>query len=173
MERCCIPKLHNSLCRTSTKPLYLWRFLHVFLESRKKSKKTLTNELRSAIMCKVLSGRAQLTSEHERIWKKLEKSTWQRFLDVINSASRLKRATKVDNFKEQLEWECWKNLKKFWKKYLTKRKRSGKLNNRRRLRCVPCKLNNVTENTKHQKRIWLLKAWKSLWEQPSKHFFEA
>ena len=31
-------------------------------------------------------------------------------------------------------------------------------------RRVPCKLNNVTENTKHQKRIWLLKALKKACE---------
>ena len=40
-------------------------------------------------------------------------------------------------------------VQKTWKKFLTRSKRCGKMNSRRCKRCVPCKLNNVT-NTKHQ-----------------------
>ena len=55
-------------------------------------------------------------------------------------------------------------FEKTWKKFLTKRVRSAKLCNRRTTRRVPCKLNNVTENTKHQKGFGCFKALKKACE---------
>ena len=51
-----------------------------------------------------------------------------------------------------------KKLKNFWKKFLTKEKRSDIIKNRCRTRRVPCKLNNVT-NTKHQKVMVVFKSF--------------
>ena len=45
--------------------------------------------------------------------------------------------------------KSWKKLEKTLKKLLTRSKRCGKITPAAAKRCVPCKLNNVT-NTKHQ-----------------------
>ena len=63
------------------------------------------------------------------------------------------------------EWESWKKFEKTWKKLLTKGKGCAKIQIRRDkfARCVPCKLNNVT-NTKHQKDLVVSKALKKACE---------
>ena len=101
-------------------------------------------------------------------------------LDGQKRQKREKRKKVVD--KKGAEWysievgrkkpagttEDWRmterELKKVWKKFLTKGSRCAKLQNRRTKWRVPCKLNNVTENTKHQKGFGCFKALKKACE---------
>ena len=57
-----------------------------------------------------------------------------------------------------------KKFEKTWKKFLTKSLGCAKLHNRCIKWRVPCKLNNVTENTKHQKGFGCFKALKKACE---------
>ena len=74
--------------------------------------------------------------------------------NLIKSAVKMLTGTTEDlRMRERKE-----SLKKLEKKFLTKGRRSAKIQNRCSKRRVPCKLNNVTENTKHQKGFGCFKA---------------
>ena len=138
-----------------------------FFRPQKNLKNMLTKKRWSDSICKSSlrdGGKTEQFSLDNKKFKKLQKRCWQRLLIVVSYQSRRERHGHNLNPAN----ERTKKFEKTLKKFLTKRKRSAKLNNRRTKRRVPCKLNNVTEKHEAPERIWLFQSFeKSLWEQPS------
>ena len=107
--------------------------------------------------------RRALIKSFNKTWKRC----WQRANDVVTFESRpqdRRAQPKRQRMRERKKFE------KTWKKFLTKDWGSAKIQNRRMKWRVPCKLNNVTENTKHQKGFGCLKALKKACETTVKTF---
>ena len=106
-----------------------------------------------------------------KVWKSLKKclTEWAEYGILIKSSART-----ADNTRKSCEWRHETSLKKLEKSAWQSENDviSSKSAATSSLRCVPCKLNNVT-NTKHQKDLVVSKLWKKLVRTTVNYFFEA
>ena len=109
--------------------------------------------------------------------KVLTKGIWGGILTKLSGANRSagwKPKSFLENLKKFLTKACWyvilnklllirsgSAVKKLWKKCLTNEMKFGMISKLRRIRRVPCKLNNVTKR-KHQTEQFLMNWTKKL-----------